>query len=423
MSARIAADSSVESVRGTAWGRRSIAAVIFGDVPVLTTETPPPEPRPMEPEAAAAREPPAAGGRRRHFAVYLPALIGGGAERVAALLATGLRAAGHRVTLVVDFEAAANDHLVDRGVERVTLAGVHASDVLRLAGFIRQQQPDILLGIGSATNIKLALAHVLARLGGPVRTRIVLSYHGPSNYGTGWLGWAGYPLAWLLTRYAACTVCVSDDLMHHLVEAWRGARERIVRIYNPVAVDRTRPVAGAVALAARPPRVVAVGRLSTQKDYVTLIWAFAMLRRTDVRLSMYGEGPERRTLQQLAEQLGVARRIDWRGYVREPWDAYVDARCFVLSSRNESFGNVVVEALASGLPVVSTACGGPNEILEGGRFGTLVPVGDACALSLAMALTLEQPGDPGPRVERAKDFAVPKITALYLAMFEEVLSA
>jgi glycosyltransferase involved in cell wall biosynthesis len=366
---------------------------------------------------------------RRRLVVYLPALIGGGAERVAALLASGLSAAGHQVTLVMDFDAPHNAHFVDANVERVTLGdsgkrGVaHAKDVLRLASLIKTRKPDLVLAIGAATNIKLVLAHLFARFGAKIQTRIVLSYHGPSNFGTGWLGWSAYPLASLLTRYAPKTVCVSDELVRHLVDDWGAAATRTTRIYNPIAIDLTKPVWNAADLAARPPVIVAVGRLSAQKDFATLLRAFAMLPRPDVRLAIYGEGPERTDLERLAEQLGVAGRVDWRGYIREPWNAYASGRCLVLSSQNESFGNVVVEALASGIAVVSTACGGPGEILDGGRFGMLVPIGDAGALSDAIARTLEKPGDPAPRIARAQHFAVPTITGRYLEMFEDVLSA
>jgi glycosyltransferase involved in cell wall biosynthesis len=359
----------------------------------------------------------------RRIAIYVPALIGGGAERVAALLATALSAAGHRVTLVVDFEAPHNEDFVDPGIERVTLAGAHGRDVLRLAGFLKRRQPDIAVAIGSATNIKLAAAHMLARLTGGTATRLVFSYHGPATYGSGWLGWAGYVLAPLLTRYAPRTVCVSDDLVRHIVHDWRGAGRRIVRIYNPIAVDRAVAAVDEQALAARPPIVIAVGRLAAQKDYATLIEAMARLRPTDARLAVYGEGPERSKLEELAAHLGVASRIDWCGYVGQPWNAYATARCFVLSSQNEAFGNVVVEALASGLPVVSTACGGPTEILQHGRYGTLVPIADPAALSAGIERALRQPGDPAPRIARARDFAAPAIAQRYIALFEEILSA
>jgi glycosyltransferase involved in cell wall biosynthesis len=359
---------------------------------------------------------------RRHIAIYLPALIGGGAERVAALLATELSAAGHRVALVVDFEASQNEGFVGPGVERVTLAGAHGSDVVRLAGFLKKRQPEIALAIGSATNIKLVAAHLLARLTGGTATRTILSYHGPSSHGSGWLGWLGYPLAPLLTRCAARTICVSDDLVRHVVQDWRGQAKRIVRIYNPIAIERAKLPADAQELAARPLRVIALGRLVAQKDYATLIEAMALLPRTDVRLAIYGEGPERPALNRLAERLGVAGRIDWCGYVNDPWNAYASGRCFVLSSQNEAFGNVVVEALASGLPVVSTACGGPTEILDRGRFGVLVPISDPAALSTAMARALEQPGDPQPRLARAREFAASAIAANYEMLFEEILS-
>lgn len=360
--------------------------------------------------------------RHRNIAVYVPALIGGGAERVAALLATTLNAAGHKVTLIVDFEAPHNEGFVDPGVERVTLAGAHGGDILRLADFLKTRQPDVALAVGAATNIKLALAHLIARFTTRVPTRIVLSYHGRSSAGRGWLGWSAYPLAALLTRYAARTICVSEDLARHIERDWYGARERIVRIYNPVAIDQAKPAADENELAARPPTVIAVGRLSSPKDYATLIAALAALARADVRLAIYGEGPDLPALKLLAQRLGVAGRIDWCGYVSDPWNAYAAARCFVLSSQSEAFGNVVVEALASGLPVVSTACGGPTEILDDGRFGTLVPIGDSLALSTAVARALDQPGEPGPRLARAHDFAAATIAAHYVTLFEEILS-
>jgi glycosyltransferase involved in cell wall biosynthesis len=372
----------------------------------------------------AALTPPALPMRARsHIAIYVPSLIGGGAERVAALLASALSAAGQRITLVVDFEAPHNDNFVAAGVERVTLAGTHGSDILRLAEFLKRQRPDIALAVGAVSNVKLVVAHLLARVIGAVPTRIVLSYHGLSSAGRGgWLSWFAFVLAALLTRYAARTICVSDHLARHLAGVWHGARSRIVRIYNPVAIDRTKPATEANDLAARPPIVIALGMLCATKGYATLLEAMALLPRPDARLVICGEGSDRDALEHLAERLGVGARVEWRGYVTDPWEEYAGARCFALASVNESFSNVVVEALASGIPVVSTDCGGPAEILDDGRLGTLVPVGDAAALSAAIARALEEPGEPAPRLARAREFAAPTIAARYLALFEDILS-
>src|SRR6185437_7797086 len=150
------------------------------------------------------------------------------------------------------------------------------------------------------------------------------------------------------------TISVSDALTTHLVKDWHGANAHIARIYNPVPIDRAKPAIDEAALMARPPTVIAVGRLSAEKDFPTLIRAMANLPRSDTRVVICGEGPEREALQSLAQRLGFADRLELRGYVADPWSAYAQARCFALCSQNEAFGNVVVEALASGLPVVST---------------------------------------------------------------------
>jgi glycosyltransferase involved in cell wall biosynthesis len=351
-------------------------------------------------------------------ALYVPALVGGGAERVAAVLASGLAGTGRQVTLVVDFEARENSDLVDPRVELVTLGGGHLASTFRLARLLRERRFAVALAIGTSADVKLVAAQALAR----ADTRLVLSYHGTSSVGRGWLGWSAYPLAPLLTRCAARTVCVSDYLVRHLTMDWRAASGRIVRIYNPVPIDRARPPASAAELAARPATVIALGRLAPEKGFATLLDAFALLRRPDAQLKIYGDGPDRERLQQQVERFGLAGRIDFAGYVTDPWNTYSEASCFALTSRSEGFGNVVVEALASGLPVVSTDCGGPVEILDHGRFGEIVPVGQPEPLAAAIERTLDHRGEPGPRIARAREFAAQAIIAHYAALLEDVLA-
>jgi glycosyltransferase involved in cell wall biosynthesis len=257
----------------------------------------------------------------RDIAIYVPALVGGGAERVAALLASGLCREGHRATLVTDFDAPENREFVDAGVAMVTLGGSHAQSTIRLARLLSERRFAIALAIGASADIKLVAAGALARPG----TRLVLSYHGTSTVGRGLLGWSGYPLAAVLTRVTDRTVCVSDYLVRHMVEDWHASPTRVVRIYNPVEIGRARPARSVAELAERPPAIIGLGRLAGEKDFATLVRALAQIPRRDCRLVLYGDGPDRDALQQLAAELGLAGRVELPGYVAEPWDAYAKA--------------------------------------------------------------------------------------------------
>jgi glycosyltransferase involved in cell wall biosynthesis len=144
-----------------------------------------------------------------------------------------------------------------------------------------------------------------------------------------------------------------------------------------------------------PPVVLAVGRLTKAKDFSTLMRAFAKLRSLKkCRLVILGEGKERQKLTALAGELGIENDTDLPGYAANPF-AYMDrAALFVLSSAWEGSPNVLIEALSVGVPVVATDCeNGPREILENGRYGTRVPVGDVEAMAEAMFQALEKPMD------------------------------
>jgi len=345
----------------------------------------------------------------RSIAVYVPGLQAGGAERSAAVLASGFHAAGLATTLLVDYEAHANRPFLDAGVSLVPLLGSHPRTVLRLARWLARARPDVALAVDAAASLKLVAAHRIAR----VPTRIYLSYHGYAGIVRGRLGRAAYGLAPVLGRLSQGTVCVSDGLVRHLVSEFRAPPARTASIPNPIPVERARPPADAAALQGRPPHILAVGRLVPEKGYGGLIAALAECP-PDTTLTILGEGPERAALERAAARFG--HRVTLPGYA-EPWAAYARARVFALTSISESFGNVVVEALASGLPVVATACGGPEEILGGGRHGTLVPLGDPRALAAALRAALSDPGDPAPRIAHAALFGTQRVVQAYLDLF------
>jgi len=165
-----------------------------------------------------------------------------------------------------------------------------------------------------------------------------------------------------------------------------------------------------------PPLILGVGELCARKDFATLIKAFARVRaRRPCRAMILGEGRERRSLEALAQALGVGEQVALPGFVTNPYAYMARARLFVLSSLWEGSPTVVVEAMAVGTPVVCTDCpSGPWEILKGGRYGPLVPVGDYEALARAIEETLEHPPDPTVLKEAAARYHVSTSARRYL---------
>jgi glycosyltransferase involved in cell wall biosynthesis len=164
--------------------------------------------------------------------------------------------------------------------------------------------------------------------------------------------------------------------------------------------------------------ILGAGRLTAQKDFPTLIRAFALARAAQpMRLILLGEGELREPLRALAADLGIAAQVDLPGFVENPYAFMSRAHVFVLSSAWEGFGLVLVEAMACGTPVVSTDCpAGPAEILMGGRFGRLVPVGDAGAMAEAIRATLADPLPADRLRSRAGDFSLEKIGDEYFEL-------
>jgi glycosyltransferase involved in cell wall biosynthesis len=165
-----------------------------------------------------------------------------------------------------------------------------------------------------------------------------------------------------------------------------------------------------------PPVILSAGRLHKQKDFPTLIRAFALVRKERLsRLIILGEGEEWLRLKSLVRELGLEREVDFPGFVQNPYAYMKRAALFVLSSAWEGFGNVLAEAMAIGTPVISTDCPhGPAQILEGGKWGILLPVGDVEALAKAIIEALDRPCDHDALRRRAQAFSVDAIVSQYM---------
>lgn len=349
---------------------------------------------------------------------YTHGLVDGGAERLWACLASAFKARGYDVVFVQDFEADENRANLSPDIPLHTLGSNHFRATLRLSRLLKELQPQVALsGVGGCnTKLLAAIRH------SGVETRAILSYHGYDEWKTGWLSWLTYMTLPLLSRVSSRTIAVSGGLREELVQRWRANPEKTVTIHNPVFFPDDIAVPSAEDLARREPVVLAVGRMVVEKDLRTLIRAFRRVRTPGARLVILGKGPQRAMLEREVRRLGLQDRISMPGYSREPWSAYAAAKVFALPSISEPFGNVVVEAMAHGLPVVATASAGPLEILKHGRYGRIVPVRDEVQLAQAIDDALAEPGDPQERVRRARDFSFDVRVPTYMRLVDEVLA-
>lgn len=342
------------------------------------------------------------GGRPLRLLFTTRAFGGGGAERVWSTLADRFAARGDEVVLAVDTDGGRPDFADAANPRVVVLGASHVGATLGLCRLLRDFRPDVALAAISGSCVKLTAAAIAARTGVP----LVVSFHGFEEYRTGRLAALAYRGMPVFNRRAARIITVSDGLHREMIGRWGADPARTRRIYNPATIDLTDPAATGTDLADRPEVVLAAGRLSPEKGVDVLIDAFARMQRREARLIIAGDGPDRRALEAQARRLGVADRITFLGHVADIRPLYRETRALAVPSRTEAFGMVVVEALAHGLPIVATACTGPVEILEGGLYGRLVPIGDAEALAIGIDEALADPGDPQPRFERAESFSL-----------------
>lgn len=332
------------------------------------------------------------------LALFAPSFDRGGVERMLAQLARGLADRGVAVDLVMNRRSA---HYLADLPDRVRVVELLARADRPLAGavaYLREARPAVLLSSKDENNA-LALA---ARGQAGVETRVWLrAAIAESSRVAGqffWKRWQSYRRMRRLYREADGVIAVSRDLACDVAEITGLPLERIQVAHNPVVTpemfDRAaQPVPHPWLAAADVPVILGIGRLARVKNFALLIEAFARLRaERPCRLILLGEGRERTRLESLAARRGVAGDLAMPGFVDNPYAFLARARLFVSSSLSEGSPNALAEALALGVPVVSTDClSGPREILQAGRFGPLVPVNDAEALVGAMRATLDQP--------------------------------
>lgn len=359
---------------------------------------------------------------RPDVAIILHDLRGGGAERAMLRLAGGIAAAGRTVDLVL--VQAKGDYLdqVSPAVRLINLnRGSVAGAIPAMARYLSETKPRALLAALTHVNIAALAGAAMARY----RGRVVISERNQisemAKTARGVRDKLTYFLARKLYRRADLVVAVSAGVAEDTRRFARLAHDKVVFAHNPVFDDKLLSRAEA-----KPdhawlsdgglPIILAVGRLGPQKGFDTLIAAFAQLRkRTPSRLLILGEGPDRLALEAQIADLGLEASVRLPGFCENPFAAMARADVFVLSSRWEGFPNALAEAIALGTPCVATDCpSGPREILDDGRFGSLVAVDDIQALSVAIENTLRNPPSRDAIRAHGRGFSVVAATARYL---------
>jgi glycosyltransferase involved in cell wall biosynthesis len=294
--------------------------------------------------------------------------------------------------------------------------------VAPFAKYLSTEKRDALhIGVWPLTALGI-LAHRLARS----PARIVVSDHNMLSIqyaGAGFLQRLFLRSSIATTyRLADARVAVSGGVADDIASLSGIPRDRFTVIHNAIALPSAPKPDPSAAEAAwggwTGRRIITVGTLKAQKNHALLIGAFnRLLQGTDARLMIVGSGPLEETTKAIIAEQSLDGKVLMPGYVTDLIPFYQSADLFVLSSDYEGFGNVIVEALACGLPVVSTDCpSGPAEILEDGRWGRLVPVGDVNALAEAMAEALAAKHDREALKRRAADFLPDILAEKYLAL-------
>jgi glycosyltransferase involved in cell wall biosynthesis len=354
------------------------------------------------------------------YAFYIPNLGGGGAEKVVYNLVDELSKRGFLIDLLLN-SSKNNYQGTLNGLIRVVHLnekGVLASLPL-LVKYLYKERPKVIISSLTHTNLVTILANILS--GGI--SDVYVCEHGINKFSVN----AGLKklinLLGILFFYRLShrVIAVSSVVKDNLVKNFFIPSNNIVVLNNAVIPKKYRDYINQpmghpwIKDRENTPVIVSIGRLSDEKDFATLIRSFAKLqKKISSKLIIIGTGALLENLKSLSNELGVVDRVDFCGYQENIYSWLSNSSLFVLSSPLESFGNVVVEAMAAGVPIIASDCGGPSEILEYGKYGALFGVGNVDQLYLKMIDALISQAVHPQSHKKAMCFSVEKSANDYL---------
>lgn len=361
------------------------------------------------------------------IALFIPSLGGGGAEKMMVKLANYFVDQGLEVDLILVRKSGVYLDTVHEQVNIIDLKSTRTLTSLpNLVLYLRKNQPKAILSALSHANIICIIAKKISR----TKCVTVLSQRNiaSNQLNTNIKNFFSLKLLTWAYNSSDAIVAISEGVKEDLVAKLGINRNLVHTIYNPaypsdVNIDNLiKPLHPFFHLQDKPQIIIAVGRLEPVKDFATLIKAYSLIyNKINTRLIILGQGSELNYLIELTEKLNLSDFVSFPGFVEEPYSFMKYSDLFVSTSKSEGFGNVVVEAMACGTPVVATDCpSGPAEILEGGLWGSLVPIGDFEKLADTILQSLSM--DCKPNVtERARQFSIDKIASQYYQLLSMTL--
>jgi len=325
--------------------------------------------------------------KSKHIALFIPSLSGGGAEKVILHLAEYFNQKKIKVDLIVgDAQGELYDQ-IPKSVRLIDLKKDRMFSTLPVVlNYLRKENPDVLLAALNLPNIVAVAAKILSGSRTTVATSIHTVFPEKKMYSI--KEQLENALTKISYHFSDIVVAVSYGAADYLVQYLSINPDKITVIYNPVLNSKfynksNVRVAHKFFTKEETEVILGVGRLTLQKDFETLIRAFNIVRKVKpAKLIILGEGDQRENLESMVKELRLTEHISLPGFVINPNPYMKKASVFVLSSAWEGLGNVIIEALACGCPVISTNCqSGPSEILKGGKYGKLVPVGDFSSMA------------------------------------------
>lgn len=361
-------------------------------------------------------------------ALFTPSLAGGGAQKAAVYIAQELILKDILVDIVVASPTGELRTSIESSIRVVDLGKKKISRSLpSLILYLRKEKPDVLLSFQTRANLIAILAKFFTS-----GSKFIIREGNTASINLGqsknWRDRIQLLLIPIFYPFADAIIAISRGVAEDLERLVK--RKKISVIYNP-SIPRnldalinekiTHPFLDNNG----SPLIISIGRLVEQKDHAMLIRAICIANKSrPIKLLIIGEGHLKDQLKNLAFELGMQNSIDFTGFVENPFPLLSKSAIFALSSRWEGFGIVLAEALACGTQIVSTDCqSGPQEILEDGKYGRLVPVGNHKRMAAAILNTLENPVSEKELKKRAEMFRVDKIANEYLSLILNLISA